>query len=152
MVGRKDNGWLPLYVSHPTTCTITIYKISSQTRPYQAVAISTPRFLRAHLSQILLPTTFILLLLGFYRFEPHIELAFYDRTFISKHITQVEKLAGCFDQGRISASYNISKHIYGPKRTQIHAGMPMRIGLDCYDFAGTINFGRTRTENKARIT
>jgi len=86
----------------------------------------------------LLPTALILLLLGFYRFEPHIELAFYDRAFISKHITHVEKLAGCFDEGRISASYNLSKHVYGPKRTEIHAGIPMRIGLDCYDFAGTI--------------
>ena len=86
----------------------------------------------------LLPTGLILLLLGLYRFEPHIELAFYDRSFISKHLAKVEKLAGCFDDGRISASYNLSKHVYGPKKTEIHAGMPMRMGLDCYDFAGTI--------------
>lgn len=86
----------------------------------------------------LLPTALIFLLLGLYRFEPHIELAFYDRAFISKHITQVEKLAGCFDAGKISPSYNLSKNVYGPKKTELHAGMPMRMGLDCYDFAGTI--------------
>jgi hypothetical protein len=103
----------------------------------------------------LLPTALILLLLGFYRFEPHIELAFYDRAFISKHITPVEKLAGCFDEGRISASYNLSKHVYGPKRTDLHAGMPMRIGLDCYDFAGTIKDSeedeRERRTNREQI-
>ena len=102
-----------------------------------------PRFLLTYrraltLLKYLLPTGLILLLLGFYRFEPHIELAFYDRSFISKHITPVEKLAGCFDESRVSTSYNLSMHVYGPKKTDLHAGMPMRIGLDCYDFAGTI--------------
>jgi len=85
-----------------------------------------------------LPTAFILLILGFYYYEPHVELAFYDRSFLSKHIAPVEKLAGCFDKDAVSSTYNVSRHVYGPKRTELHAGMPMRMGLDCYDFAGTI--------------
>jgi hypothetical protein len=89
------------------------------------------------------------LLLGFYHYEPHIELTFYDRTFISKHITPVEKLSGCFDEGRVSKLYNVSRHMYGPKVTDLHAGMPMRMGLDCYDFAGTIKDSATYEQERA---
>ena len=150
MTSRPDNGWLPMCVFHAGSFVKTnnpFYRSRkdrhnrSPSRPLRRNLH--PRFLLTYrraltLLKYLLPTGLILLLLGFYRFEPHIELAFYDRSFISKHITRVEKLAGCFDESRVSASYNLSKHVYGPKRTDLHAGMPMRIGLDCYDFAGTI--------------
>ncbi|KAJ3507644.1 hypothetical protein NLJ89_g6187 [Agrocybe chaxingu] len=85
-----------------------------------------------------LPVTSLLLLLGFYLYEPHIELAFYDRTWVHKEIEPVVPLSNCFEEHRVSPSYNVSQFVYGPKKTEVQAGMPMRMGLDCYDFAGTI--------------
>ncbi|KAF8905278.1 glycosyltransferase family 32 protein [Gymnopilus junonius] len=85
-----------------------------------------------------LPMTALVVFLGFYFYEPHIELAFYDRTWIHKEIDPVSPLAGCFDQGRVSPSYNVSEYIYGPKKTEVQAGKEMKMGLDCYNFAGTI--------------
>ncbi|KAF7789666.1 hypothetical protein EIP86_000612 [Pleurotus ostreatoroseus] len=32
----------------------------------------------------------------------------------------------------------MSQSIYGPKKTEIHSGQPMKLGMDCYNFAGTI--------------
>ena len=34
--------------------------------------------------------------------------------------------------------YNVSEFVYGPKKHEVQAGIPLRMGLDCYDFAGTI--------------
>ncbi|KAF8965081.1 glycosyltransferase family 32 protein [Flammula alnicola] len=84
------------------------------------------------------PTTIILILLALYFYEPHIELAFYDRTWVQKELEPILPLSGCFDENRVSPSYNVSKYVYGPKRTEVQTGIPMRMGLDCYDFAGTI--------------
>ncbi|PPQ78606.1 hypothetical protein CVT25_010570 [Psilocybe cyanescens] len=83
-----------------------------------------------------LPATIFLLFLGFYLYEPHIELAFYDRTWVHKEIDPVVPLSNCFDH--VSPSYNVSEYVYGVKKTEVQAGMPMRMGLDCYNFAGTI--------------
>jgi hypothetical protein len=47
-------------------------------------------------------------------------------------------LRGCFKPEQVSPVYNVSERLYGPKVTEVHAGMSMRLGLDCYDFAGTI--------------
>ncbi|KAF9475692.1 glycosyltransferase family 32 protein [Pholiota conissans] len=96
-----------------------------------------PRHVYA-LIKIALPLTLLTLLLGLYFYEPHIELAFYDRNWVTKEIEPIVPLSGCFDENRVSASYNISQYVYGPKRTEVHAGMPMRMGMDCYNFAGTI--------------
>jgi hypothetical protein len=84
------------------------------------------------------PAFLLILLAGFYFSEPHIEMAFYDRTWIKNEIDPIAPLAGCFKEGRVSPSYNVSKYVYGPKSTEVEAGMSMRMGLDCYNFAGTI--------------
>lgn len=100
-----------------------------------------PRHVYAFI-KIALPVTFFSILLGLYFYEPHIELAFYDRNWVTKEIEPVAPLAGCFDENRVSTSYNISQYVYGPKRTEVHSGMPMRMGMDCYNFAGTIKAER----------
>ncbi|KAF8644899.1 hypothetical protein AX16_008183 [Volvariella volvacea WC 439] len=91
-----------------------------------------------NLLKVLVPTTVILVLLGLYLYEPHIELAFYERTWIKQEIEPIKALAGCFDPSRVSPKYNLSEAVFGARRSVVQAGMPMRMGLDCYDFAGTI--------------
>jgi hypothetical protein len=89
--------------------------------------------------KIVLPTAFLLGFFGLYRYEPHIELAFYDRDFVSTHIESIEPLSSkCWDPNMVSSSYNLTEGLHGLRRTEVHAGLPMRMGFDCYDLAGTI--------------
>ncbi|KAJ6466355.1 glycosyltransferase family 32 protein [Mycena sanguinolenta] len=90
------------------------------------------------LLKFILPASLVLLLLGFYLYEPHIELAFYSRTWTQDQIFPVLPLSGCFDEARANPRYNLTDGLYGPRRTEIQAGMSLRMGIDCYDFAGTI--------------
>ncbi|KAG8900725.1 hypothetical protein FRB99_005798, partial [Tulasnella sp. 403] len=69
--------------------------------------------------------------------EVHIEVAFYRRSWIENDIKRIEPLAGCFDAGKVSPAYNLTA-ARGPKTFEIQAGLPLRLGMDCYDFAGTI--------------
>jgi len=85
-----------------------------------------------------LPALALLLLLGFYLYEVHIEISVYDKGWVSKEIEPIYPLSNCFDQERISPFYNATTYIYGPKKTEVQAGMSMRMGLDCYNFAGSI--------------
>lgn len=85
-----------------------------------------------------LPSTLLVLLVGFYLYEPHIELAFYNRKWVSQEIDTIAPLSGCFDASRVSAKYNVSEGVYGQRRTEVQAGMALRTGLECYAFAGTI--------------
>lgn len=70
-------------------------------------------------------------------YEPHVEVAFYTRSWVASEVLPVPPLAGCFDPSRISPHYNLTQ-TRTPKRSVVHAGLPMQLGLDCYDFAGTI--------------
>jgi hypothetical protein len=97
------------------------------------------------LLKYLLPTSLTLLLVGFYLYEPHVEIAFYNRGWIRKEIKPISTLGGCFDAGRVSPRYNLTENLYGRRRTEVQAGMPLRMGLDCYDFAGTIQSATERT-------
>ncbi|OBZ67485.1 hypothetical protein A0H81_12600 [Grifola frondosa] len=74
---------------------------------------------RPLLVEVVLPILALLVVGGLFLWEPHIELAFYSRA-------------------RVSPSYNVSEAVYGRKKTEVHSGVPMRLGMDCYDFAGTI--------------
>ncbi|KAJ3868974.1 glycosyltransferase family 32 protein, partial [Lentinula novae-zelandiae] len=78
--------------------------------------------------------TLLYLLLRIY--EPHIELAFYSRKFAREEILPVKPLAGCFN--RPSRRYNVTERLFGARATDVHAGLEMRFGLDCYEFAGTV--------------
>lgn len=88
--------------------------------------------------KVIVPLLAVAVLGGLFFYEPHIELAFYSREWIQHEITPIEPLLGCFNPDRVSPHYNVSKHVYGPKRTEVHAGVPMRFDMDCYDFAATI--------------
>ena len=79
----------------------------------------------------------VTLFLYFFVYEPHVEVQFYPRSWIEREVRPVEPLAGCFDTARVSPRYNLTQARI-PKRTEVQAGMPMRLGLDCYDFAGTV--------------
>lgn len=82
--------------------------------------------------------TILTLCLLLYIYEPHIELAFYHRGWVEREIESVPSLGGCFQEQRVSANYNLTDSLYGRRRTEVQAGMPLRRGLDCYDFAGTV--------------
>ena len=84
------------------------------------------------------PAVLLLLLLSYLTWEPHVEIALYWRSWIRKEIEPITPLRGCFKPDQVSPSYNVTERLYGPRRTDVHAGMAMRLGLDCYDFAGTI--------------
>src|ERR1700722_723438 len=90
------------------------------------------------LVKLALPLSLAAVLIGFVLYEPHLELAFYSRQWIHSEIDPIFPLAGCFDPSRVSAKYNLSDVFYGKKTYEVQAGMPLRMGLDCYDFAGTI--------------
>ncbi|KAG6837103.1 hypothetical protein H0H93_014707 [Arthromyces matolae] len=89
-----------------------------------------------------IPAILLLLLFGFYLYEPHIEIAFYSRSWVRSEIDPIEPLSGCFGPNRVSPRYNVSEALYGRRRNEIQAGLPLRRGLDCYDFAGTIQTHR----------
>jgi hypothetical protein len=96
-----------------------------------------------------MPTTFLLLLLGLYLYEPQVQITIYDRAWVHKEIEPIAPLAGCFDEARVNPTYNVSEFVYGAKKNEIQAGIPLRMGLDCYDFAGTIK-QEPRTGQKDR--
>ncbi|KIY73955.1 glycosyltransferase family 32 protein [Cylindrobasidium torrendii FP15055 ss-10] len=80
----------------------------------------------------------LLITYAFYLYEPHVELAFYDRDWVHRELEVVKPLAGCFNVDRVSNKYNISENLYGPKRNEVQSGVQLRMGLDCYNLAGTI--------------
>ncbi|KIY47374.1 glycosyltransferase family 32 protein [Fistulina hepatica ATCC 64428] len=100
-----------------------------------------PRTLFAFLKYAL-PVTVLLILYVFYTYQLHIEIAFYNRKWIEQEITTLKPLSGCFDDNKQTPIYNVTEYVYGPKRTEVQAGIPLKMGMDCYDFAGTIQ-GRT---------
>ena len=88
--------------------------------------------------KVVVPAVILSIIVGLYYWEPHVEIAFYNRAWVSQEVLAVPPLAGCFSRSRISPSYNVTDALYGPKYTEVHAGISMRFGMDCYDFAGTI--------------
>ncbi|CDO76354.1 hypothetical protein BN946_scf185011.g18 [Trametes cinnabarina] len=90
------------------------------------------------LLKVAVPLIIFSVLVGLYYWEPHVEIAFYNRAWVSQEILQVPPLAGCFANDRVSPDYNVTDALYGPKHTEVHAGTPLQFGMDCYDFAGTV--------------
>ena len=86
---------------------------------------------------------FILVITGYARYEPHLEFSFYERAWVKNELEHVEPLKGCFDPAYVSRLYNVTEYVYGKKRTEVHSGLAMRMGTDCYDFAGTIRPSRS---------
>lgn len=149
MMGVSAEDELPLHALQPRRRARSSRSPSSEGSSYRSArpgpAKSTPclRYrLRpralSSLLKVLLPAVVLGLLYGLYLYEPHIELAFYSRTWVTEEIEPIAPLAGCFDASRASTAYNVSEAVYGPKRNEVQAGMMMRFGLDCYDYAGTV--------------
>jgi hypothetical protein len=128
--------WLPFHYIHKLTRGLGWFdEYRLGTRRYSRIAVS-----RGLVSICVygLPLLVLLLLLVFFTWEPHIEIAFYDRAWVRTELEHVEPLSGCFNPDRVSPLYNVTKRLYGPQKTEVHAGIPLRMGLDCYGFASTI--------------
>ena len=93
--------------------------------------------------KVAIPVTIILLIVGYTRYEPHFELSFYERAWVKNDLEPIAPLKGCFDPAYVSRLYNVTEHVYGKRRTEVHSGLAMRMGTDCYDFAGTIKPSRS---------
>ncbi|KAG2109916.1 glycosyltransferase family 32 protein [Suillus discolor] len=89
-----------------------------------------------------LPLVFIICYTIYYLYDPrgHIDLVLYQREWIQREILPLSPLGGCFEPERVSPLYNISEAVYGKKRFEVQAGVTMRMGMDCYEFAGTVRF------------
>lgn len=74
----------------------------------------------------------------FYYYEPHVEISVYSKGWVNSEISAVRKLSGCFTSSAVESTYNVTDALYGPRHTEVHAGLSMQLGLDCYDFAATI--------------
>lgn len=79
----------------------------------------------------------VVMVYSFTFYKPHVEIQWYSRHWVEKQVLTLTSLGGCFNTERLSPSYNLTL-ARGPKRHDVHAGLPMRFGLDCYDYAGTI--------------
>jgi hypothetical protein len=78
-------------------------------------------------------------LVFFRTYQVHVEIQLFSRGWIKQAILPVRPLSStCFDPSRIaSTSYNTSLAA-APAYVDIHAGMGMPLGRDCYDFASTL--------------
>ncbi|KAI0697492.1 glycosyltransferase family 32 protein [Cerioporus squamosus] len=90
------------------------------------------------LLKVAVPFALFVIVIGLLYWEPHIEVAFYNRSWVKQEVLTVGPLGDCFSPRAVSPSYNVTDALYGPKHTEVHAGTSLQFGMDCYDFAGTI--------------
>lgn len=62
---------------------------------------------------------------------------FYPPEYVRKEVDTLVPLSGCFDESRISPSYNLTQAL-APKNYDIQEGRPLERGRDCYNLASTI--------------
>ncbi|KAK4047037.1 hypothetical protein OIO90_006358 [Microbotryomycetes sp. JL221] len=73
------------------------------------------------------------------KYEIHIEVQVYSRGWVSRAIKAVEPLSStCFDRSQIAATAYPTDLANSPKHVQVHSGLSMQLGDDCYNFAQTI--------------
>ncbi|GAA5931958.1 hypothetical protein JCM1841_006114 [Sporobolomyces salmonicolor] len=74
-----------------------------------------------------------------WRYQLHIEIQIFSRGWVRQAILPVRPLSStCFNPSRIaSTSYNTSLAA-APAYVDVHAGIGMPLGRDCYDFASTL--------------
>ena len=148
-------GRLPMYGSNPRLRSTERTHVSSSFSLPQPISSSRltsryhalpgggiPRRLTTFLKVAILVTT-ILLIAGYTKYEPHFELSFYERAWVKNELEPIKPLKGCFDPAYVSRLYNVTENVYGKRRTEVHSGLAMRMGTDCYDFAGTIKPSRS---------
>ncbi|KEI39912.1 uncharacterized protein L969DRAFT_16583 [Mixia osmundae IAM 14324] len=72
-------------------------------------------------------------------FELHIEIALYSRGWVRSAIVDLHPLSSnCFTLANVQGSAYNQTIASAPKYHELQAGLAMRYGSDCYDFAGTI--------------
>ncbi|SCV74068.1 BQ2448_6500 [Microbotryum intermedium] len=84
---------------------------------------------------------FALLVLGIFwnRYQLHIEIQAYRRGWIRRNIDPVPPLSGtCFNPARIAATDYNATLAHSPKYVELHAGLSMQLGDDCFAFASTV--------------
>ena len=121
--------------SFPLPQPISARRLSSR---YHALPGGTPPRRVLTFLKVAIPVAIILLIAGYTMYEPHFELSFYERAWVKSELEPITPLRGCFDSPHVSRLYNVSENVYGRRRTEVHSGLAMRMGMDCYDFAGTI--------------
>ena len=125
--------------THATDSSVDLHPYPPRGGPYHRRSQIWLRWPRPRLCfKYLAPAIIVVLILSYLTWEPHIEISFYLRSWIRQEIEPLTPLRGCFKPDQASPLYNVTERLYGPKSTEIQAGIPMRFGLDCYDFAGTI--------------
>ena len=135
MHGYIDQSFFASYTS--ANAHLPMYSWSTSASTSAPPALLRPRTLVAFL-KVTIPLALLSLGLTFALWDPHVEVAFYARKWVKQEVHALRPLAGCFAPARVSPAYNLSDALYGKKTTLVHAGMPLRLGMDCYDFAGTI--------------
>jgi hypothetical protein len=72
-------------------------------------------------------------------YELHIEIQVFSRGWIRKAILPVPPLSStCFNPSSIAASSYNSSLALAPSHVELHAGMAMNLGSDCFNFASII--------------
>lgn len=138
---RRRTSPLPVYSQPSTTGRFRAFHRTRLRRPFALLArlqeaCIRPRalfFIFKWLIALVVMMGLVIVLL----WEIHIEIMWYSRNWIQKEVTTLQPLGGCFDKQSISSSYNVTAAM-GPKRTEVQAGVPLRLGMDCYEFASTI--------------
>ncbi|EKM77311.1 hypothetical protein AGABI1DRAFT_61891 [Agaricus bisporus var. burnettii JB137-S8] len=109
--------------------------------------ISSPR---SFFFKVILPLTLLAVFCFTYLYELHVEIAVHNKKWIQEEIydsvdiVNKESSSRCFEEGRVSEKYNVTRFLYGEKRNEVQAGVEMKFGMDCYDFAGTVQSSKTR--------
>ena len=88
--------------------------------------------------KVAVPLVVFSVVLGLLYWEPHVEVAFYNRNWVKQEVLATAPLRGCFAPREVSPTYNVTEALYGARHTEVHAGTTLQFGMDCYDFAGTI--------------
>ncbi|GAA5928741.1 uncharacterized protein JCM15063_003955 [Sporobolomyces koalae] len=86
-----------------------------------------------------LATVVAIVVIFFWKYEVHIELQLFSRGWIRETILPIVPASStCFAPAHVaSTSYNQTLAL-APAYVELHAGMNMALGRDCYDFASTI--------------
>lgn len=132
MHGYINQGFVAAYASTHA------FLPTARWHPGVAHAATTPLLRPRTLLKCTAPLALISIVFTLLLWQPHVEVAFYARSWVKHEVSTVRPLAGCFSPSRVSPRYNLSDTLYGKKAALVHAGMPLRLGMDCYDFAGTI--------------
>ena len=106
------------------------------------------KYIRNFIVKLVLAVITIALIVFFYNFELHVELAKYNRGWVRTEIKETRPLAGCFD--KISKDYDI-KSLNSPKYNVVQGGLSYKHGFDCYGHSKLIQMQEGQGKVKTTI-